>query len=532
VSREGQSRHPIAVVRRATRRRVEGHDDAGFTLIEIIVVVAILPLIVGGITVALLAVFGLQNQTTNRIGDSNDALTSASFFNKDVQSAQEIETLTTPACGTSSQTQVLGLEWAQDANGNYDTVVSYVLTNGNGNGSGNSPSKYLVRQICTAGASTAPNSTFVVSHDAGSPTLTFNPSTPLFIGPNATWKSTQGLYGVTLTTTEPGSTYTYSLSGVPSASTSTGQASQVTTTPNPAGCNLASPGSGTYANILCFADFTSFTDPSSTCQQMKLSIANSPDYLQFCVIETPTNSAAPQQIPTYYGASDGGYDSEAFLGNNGFYTGVSGLPALSQRAQTSATLNTPTWPNGFAGSSNALTTITFSNIQVVNAVGEPATGWTLVTGDAESTDTNGWLEFQNSDVQWNILPNSSTSLWGNSCYDSLNTAAAIPGNTANNGVLNWIGPTPPTAAEVGMSGSSGTNLPPSTSYVSALPAGLSPSDPATNSNGVLCQANISLNKTGSLMVAAPEPSGSTAPQTVTVTMQGESYQAIFLGVLL
>ena len=34
------------------------------------------------------------------------------------------------------------------------------------------------------------------------------------------------------------------------------------------------------------------------------------------------------------------------------------------------------------------------------------------------------------------------------------------------------------------------------------------------------------------MVAAPEPAGSTAPQTVTVTMQGESYQAIFLGVLL
>ncbi len=389
-----------------------------------IVVVAILPLVVGGITMALLTVFGLQNQTTNRIGDSNDALTSASYFNKDVQSAQEIETLTTPACGTSGQTQLLGLEWAQDANGVYDTVVSYVLTNGNGYGSGKSASKYLVRQICTSGASTSPNSTFVVSHDAGSPTVTFNPSS--FMGANASWKSTQGLYGVTLTTTEPGSTYTYSLSGVPSASTSTGVASPVTITPNPAGCNLASPGSGTYANILCFADFTSFTDPSSTCQQMKLSIANSPDFLQFCVIETPTNTAAPQQIPTYYGATDGGYDSEAFVGNNGFYTGVAGLPALSQRSQTKATLNTPTWPNGFAGASFALTTITFSNIQVVNAVGEPATGWTLVTGDAESTDTNGWLEFQNSSVQLEHPAELQTSLWGNSCYDSL--TAPIPGN--------------------------------------------------------------------------------------------------------
>ena len=39
--------------------------------------------------------------------------------------------------------------------------------------------------------------------------------------------------------------------------------SSIMTAPNPAGCNLASPGSGTYANVLCFADFTSFTDPST-----------------------------------------------------------------------------------------------------------------------------------------------------------------------------------------------------------------------------------------------------------------------------
>ena len=194
-------------------------------------------------------------------------------------------------------------------------------------------------------------------------------------------------------------------------------------------------------------------------------------------------------------------------------------------------------PNGFAGASFALTTITFSNIQVVNAVGEPATGWTLVTGDAESTDTNGWLEFQNSSVQWNILPNSSTSLWGNSCYDSQDSS--IANNTANNGVLDWIGPTPPTAAEVGMNGTSTTPGHPPRANAQALPASAYVANAAnpslsynTDSNGVLCQANISLNKTGSLMVAAPEPSGSSAPQNVTVTLQGESYQAIFLGVLL
>ena len=81
-----------------------------------------------------------------------------------------------------------------------------------------------------------------------------------------------------------------------------------------------------------------------------------------------------------------GYDSEAYLGNNGFYTGVAGKGALSQRPQSAI---------GFGGANGATTAITFTNIEVVNAVGEPQTGWTLVTGDAESTDTNEWLEFRN-----------------------------------------------------------------------------------------------------------------------------------------
>ena len=55
---------------------------------------------------------------------------------------------------------------------------------------------------------------------------------------------------------------------------------------------------------------------------------------------------------------------------------------------------------------------------------------------------------------------------------------------------------------------------------------------ATSAKGILCESDTQLNKTGALMVAAPEPSNSSAPQNVTVTMKGEGYQAIFLGVLL
>jgi hypothetical protein len=317
--------------------------------------------------------------------------------------------------------------------------------------------------------------------------------------------------------------YAYTLSGLPSNGSSTGSFSQVFQTPNPAGCNLASQGTGTYANVLCFADFSTFTDPASGCQQFKLPIQNSEDFLQFCVIASPQNTVRPQSIPTYPDASSPqfGYDSEAYLGNNGFYTGIAGKGALSQRPQSSI---------GFPGASPPYTSITFSNIQVVNLVGDPQTGWTLVTGDAESTDTNGWLEFQNATVPWSILPNSSTSLWGNSCYDS--SDGTVNGATnPYSGVLQWNGPVPPTGGTNGTVGIP-NNGPPASAGI--LNIGSAPNY-NTGANGILCEGNQQLNKTGTLMLAAPEPNNSSAAQTVTDTLYGENgngYQAIFFGVLL
>ncbi len=512
MTRSTGSMHPISRARQATRRRLDGEADAGFTLIELIIVIAILPIVVGGIAVALLSIFDLQTQTNNRVGDSNDELYSSTTFNKDVQSAEQIETNPTPACGGPTQTQLLGLQWALNSAGTYTTVVSYVtvrVTAPNGK-----TTTSLVRQICTSGASTTPTYTRAISHDVGSPTLTFNPANYIPV-PTTAWMSTHGLYGVSLNISAPGSSYTYTLSGLPGAATSTGQVSQINQAPNPAGCNLASLGSGTYANVLCFADFSSFTDPSSAagCQQMHLSIADSPDFLQFCVIATPQNTVRPQSIPTYYDPKVN--NSEAYLGNNGFYTGIAGLPALSQRPQPNfCTINCT-----FSGQNGANTVVTFSNIQVTDAVGHPVGGWTLVTGDAESTDTNGWLEFQNSSVNWSILPNSPTSLWGNSCYSDK--------NPNNQGVLQWTGPVPPTSAAVGTP----TNGPPSAANASTLTIGAAPNY-TTSAKGILCEEDIQLNKTGTLMVAAPEPANSSAAQNVTVTLQGEGYQAIFLGVLL
>ncbi len=113
-----RSVHPVVIARQQMRRRMraatEPRDEQGFTLIELLMTVVILPIVLGGIAAALLAVFGLQNQTQNRIGNSNDALVGSANFNKDVQSAVQLTTVTTPACGSAGQTQLLGLEW--DAN--------------------------------------------------------------------------------------------------------------------------------------------------------------------------------------------------------------------------------------------------------------------------------------------------------------------------------------------------------------------------------------------------------------------------------
>ncbi len=426
------------------RRRIglEGPapDEDGFTLIELVIVVVVLPIVIGGIAAALL-VFGLQNSVQNRIGNSNDQLVSTSTFNKDVQSAQQIETVTSPpACGAAvtGQTQLVGLQWGQDSTGAYQTVVSYVVVPTQATVAPYKATNSLVRNLCTSGASTTPTSTRVISHDVAAPvtscpnspnpacTVTFNPTG--FIAPNTAWASTQGLYGVFLNIVAPGSSYTYTLSGLPSAGPSTGAASQIQLAPNPAGCNLASPNSGSYSSVLCFADFTGFTNTNSndaycangTGQHMTLSIADSPDILQFCVTYTGGTSCPTQFRPTTTQAR----------------TATTARPTSATTVSTRDPGQSPLYQMA----NGAYSVVTFTNIEVTNAVGEPATGWELVTGDAESTDTGEWISFT-SNLTWSILPNTSSSLYGNSCYDGH--------DTGDSGLFNWTGPTPPTTTTVG-----------------------------------------------------------------------------------
>jgi len=106
--------------------------EAGLTLIELVIVTAILPLVVGGLSVGLLAVFSLQSSISNRLSDTGDSQVVSSNFENDVQSAAQITTVSnlgysgSDQCGPNTQVQLMGLEWNPNTTGGgYQTIVSY-----------------------------------------------------------------------------------------------------------------------------------------------------------------------------------------------------------------------------------------------------------------------------------------------------------------------------------------------------------------------------------------------------------------------
>jgi prepilin-type N-terminal cleavage/methylation domain-containing protein len=439
------------------------HAESGFSLIELLVVLAVLPIIVAALSIAIIAILNLQGSTTNSLADSADAQTVSAYYEQDVQSASNITTSASATpCGPG--TQILGLEWnLNPQTGQYQSVVSYVEV-------GTAPNLSLVRQFCAAGPSATPTSRSYVSHDLPSgpivPTIT--PSSDV-AGAAAGWISAVGLQGVSLSIAEPGSKFTYTLFSVPRTSVS---ASQLTGVGTPtASCNFATPTTGTYASTLCFVDFSTYNylSASHTCQTMTAAIVNTPYTLSFCILSsvlpTPSTGRAcsattgpiyaatviPCPLPTYFDAPT----SEAFLGNNGFYTGVPGDPALYENAEGSTA------------------TVTITKIQLLNSNGNPATGWELITGDAESTDSGESMTWT-SDQLLNLLPNSPTSPYGNACpYPN-------PGQ--------------------GLTG--------------------------VGTSDVTCKASVSSDKTGTVMLEAA------APTQLTVQMVGTGLEAMFMGVLL
>ncbi len=151
------------------RRAVIGlqpRSDGGFTLVELLIVMIILPIIIGALSLGIIAVFSQQARVSGRLAGSTDLQVTNATYIRDVESANTVTVGSTPkVCGSAVPgTQLLGLTWSGG-----QTAVSYVEVAGSSGGSLGFTAQ-LERLYCTNGDNGVPASVQVVSSDV-SPTL-------------------------------------------------------------------------------------------------------------------------------------------------------------------------------------------------------------------------------------------------------------------------------------------------------------------------------------------------------------------------
>ncbi len=72
------------------QHRRSGND--GFTLVELLIVLVILPLVVGALALGLVSVFSLQSSVSSRLADTSDSQVVEANYQNDVASAGEVTT--------------------------------------------------------------------------------------------------------------------------------------------------------------------------------------------------------------------------------------------------------------------------------------------------------------------------------------------------------------------------------------------------------------------------------------------------------
>ena len=89
------------MIRRQRRRdRLRTHGDEGFTVIELVVVLIVIPLLIGGVAEALIVSYNTESTNSNRLSDTLSAQVSQEYFVRDVQGASYITTADNSTAGT------------------------------------------------------------------------------------------------------------------------------------------------------------------------------------------------------------------------------------------------------------------------------------------------------------------------------------------------------------------------------------------------------------------------------------------------
>jgi len=438
-------------------------DDSGFTLVELLIVTAIMPIIMGALAVSIVSIFKLQTNVTNRLTDSADSQQISSIFSSDITAAQYVttDTATNPQCGAGTGNLLLSIDDNSDRLNGTLPIISYVLVAI----PGTNPVTYdFERLYCQTKAVTSPTVSVLAQDVAANSQLSVNcaGTTGCVTDPSAGWLATSDVTDITYLVTEQSTGYSYSLAASPVNDITSAQQGAPVSLKAQTSCQTANANSGPLAANLCFIDFAQLaSNPSlwaaattgSGCASMSATVGLS-DTLYFCVritvasngvnlssLLTPTQCladgtstngppapcVAPTGIPNYPQAFLGGCYP---VGNcpNPFYGGIPGSAAI--------------WLNAYNQGSNATATVSLTNIHMNDATGQAATGWQLASIDAESTDSNPeyitWstpsatplTPVCNGETWDNCTPTSGTpDYWGNACLETAPVVGLIQSNS-------------------------------------------------------------------------------------------------------
>jgi prepilin-type N-terminal cleavage/methylation domain-containing protein len=301
--------------------RLRGQNpDEGFTLVELLIVVTILPMIVGALSLGLVSILSLQSGVANRLANTADSQVVSASYQNDIQAAAYVTTAatSTPQCGNGTGTQLLGLESnLNQTTGVFQTTISYVSVTT----TGTTPTYTLERLFCDNGSYT-PSSTTTLSYNLqSSQSIPFincvSSASSLLCSQSLAaqqWISAQNIADVTFTVVqpEPGhqstssscatGSYCYSLTGSPVASASSTNNGSPFTANTTTSCGFASPNTGAYSGTLCFVNFA-FLKGAALAQAtgggcLELSVSLPGNYTMYFCLQITGPTVLPWYLPT------------------------------------------------------------------------------------------------------------------------------------------------------------------------------------------------------------------------------------------